>query len=188
MDKPVNDGNKCREIKQNGQQCEANTMTNLSLCYPHDPSKVEEETPLEAELAKIERMIEDPDSDPVAVMRLITVATVAVAMEVQVQPYDPAVGWPWGRHYNAILKALRQLRRSIMDTQFLNNKDTLNFDGPKFTYVLGQVVDLFATAMKDLGVPEEVRNNVMRQYHDLYKVEEPELRRKVRKIEEVERK
>ena len=54
-----------------------------------------------------------------------------------------------------------------MDTHFLANKDVLNFDGPKFIFVLGRIVALFSKAMKEAGLPEETRNNVMRQYRDL---------------------
>jgi hypothetical protein len=37
--------------------------------------------------------------------------------------------------------------------------------------------------MKDAGLPEETRNNVLRHYRDILSVEEPDMRREVQKMD-----
>jgi hypothetical protein len=39
MNSSQSNGNKCQNVKRDGQQCQANPMANSNFCFFHDPSK-----------------------------------------------------------------------------------------------------------------------------------------------------
>jgi aminoglycoside/choline kinase family phosphotransferase len=77
-----------------------------------------------------------------------------------------------------IIKALRELRHSIMDTEWLRKRgDAINWEGEAIKHVVDTLVDWFVEALKEAGLEEAERNNVMLNYRDLANLNQDQLRR-----------
>jgi HD-like signal output (HDOD) protein len=134
-------------------------------------------------LAKIHRMIEDPDSDLSEVARLINLEICTITGHVLRLTNDFVVDWSWRLKVYAIaIKVLRKMRESLMDTGFLNKRDVLNLEGEKFLFVVKQIHSRFGKAITAAGFPEETRNNILKQYRDIAAVEEPAMCLELRKM------
>jgi hypothetical protein len=83
---------------------------------------------------------------------------------------------------NDEIKAYRELQRSLIEGEALSTKDILNLDGPKFTFVFKKIIALFQQALKDAGVDDQLRHNIMLQFGDLVKVNEENLRRELNTV------
>jgi len=81
------------------------------------------------------------------------------------------------------VKTLRELARTLIEGEERSQKDVLNFDGPKFQYVLFTVVDLFRQTLEEVGVDETTRATIMRMYRDKMSTTEADIRRNVAKIQ-----
>ena len=81
------------------------------------------------------------------------------------------------------IKALRELSKTLADSETLSKKDIINFDGPKFQYVFQEILACFKKAMKETGLPETSSNEVLRNFRDIMAMKEIELRRQTDKIE-----
>jgi hypothetical protein len=80
-----------------------------------------------------------------------------------------------------IIKALRELRHSIMDTESLRKRaDVINFDGEATQHLVGTLVVWFREALEEAGLNGAECNNVMRHYRDLAVLNEEQLRREVK--------
>lgn len=79
-----------------------------------------------------------------------------------------------------VIKALRELRHSIMDTEMLRERgDVVNWEGEAIQHLIATLVDWFVAALKEAGLEEVERNNVMRHYRDLALMNEDQLRREI---------
>lgn len=137
----------------------------------------------------IRAMIEDPDSDPVEVSRNITYELSVIATEMVGMRGEPTSSETWKIKTCAeAIKALKELRISLLDTEAISKKDILRFDGEKFKFFFGQVLSIFTRAMKEAGLMEEQRNSIMKHYRDLMAIAEPTLRRETEKMGEKSRK
>ena len=83
---------------------------------------------------------------------------------------------------NDKVKALRELARTVQEGDNISKKDFLNFDGPKFRYVIGEIVILFRNSMKSGGLAEDVTNHVLRVFRDQLGMRAPELRKETDRI------
>jgi len=81
------------------------------------------------------------------------------------------------------IKALRELSKTLADSETLSKKDILNFDGPKFQYVFQEIIACFKKAMKETGLPETSANEVLRNFRDVMAMKEIDLRRQTDKVE-----
>ena len=127
-------------------------------------------------MERIHALIEDPESDPSEVCRLITLEISAVSRDlVALRNSKPARL----KGCSEAIRGLKEMRQSLMDTEALARKETLNIDGPKFILVMHRVVDWFIQAMREAGVPEDQRNSVLRMCRDIWVTEEHDLRREV---------
>jgi len=52
---------------------------------------------------------------------------------------------------NSQMKALRELQKTLVETEGLSKKDLRDLDGPKFKFVFGEIIRLFQQALKDAG-------------------------------------
>lgn len=105
-----------------------------------------------------------------------------IALEIAYALTDPKIEFN-PRAVNERVKALRELAKTLLEGENLSKKDFLNFDGPKFKFVLGELVLLFRQALKSAGQPEESTNHVLRVFRDLLITREPELRKETEKVE-----
>lgn len=136
----------------------------------------------DTKLDLIRDRISDANFDPAEVSRWIAIEIARVAQEMVSGGNDPSQAWKL-KAYSEQIKALRELGKQLNDSDLLNKKDSLNFDGPKFSFVLGEIVELFKTAMKDAGIGEDMRVSVMKQYRDLMSQNEVAIRRETQKID-----
>jgi hypothetical protein len=80
------------------------------------------------------------------------------------------------------VKALRELTKTLQEGDQITKKDFLNFDGPKFKFVLGELVMLFRNSMKTGGLPEDVSNHVLRIFRDQLQGRAADLRKETDRI------
>lgn len=125
--------------------------------------------------------INDPDFDVAEISRWISAEIASVARRMQMQTYDPTEAWRL-KAFSEQVKALRELGKQLTDTDMLNKRDSLNFDGPKFAFVLGVIVDLFGQSMKEAGVTEDMRVSVMKHLRDKMAENDVIIRRETAKI------
>jgi len=70
-----------------------------------------------------------------------------------------------------------------MDTEMLSKRDMLNLDGSKVRLLTDRMVDWFCQALREAGVLEDHKNNIMQQYRDICKAGEPALRREIQQVD-----
>ena len=133
------------------------------------------EEPHPTKMVQIISWIEDPEStDLEAINRL-------VAMEIALTLTDKTLVW----NHQAVtsrVKALQALSKTLQDGDSLAKKDFLNFDGPKFKYVLQELVVLFRTSLKSSGLSDDVINHVLRIFRDGLELRETDLRRETEHV------
>ena len=135
-------------------------------------------------LENVCELISDPEADPAEISRLITAELAVVTKEMASARNEPTSSETWkSKTYSEVVKALRELGKQLMDTEVLSKKDILNFDGLKFQFALSRIVELFVKSMKEAGMPEDQRTNVMKHYRDLMAIAEPNIRRETLKID-----
>jgi hypothetical protein len=127
------------------------------LCQPSPKSGVE----------TLYTMVADPDAPIADISRLIAVqiAGILVAMADERPTHRQASQ----RYLNDQVQVYRELQRTLTESDALSNRDTLDLDGPKFKFILTEIVRLFRQALKDAGIPESLAQNAMLQFGDLIK-------------------
>jgi hypothetical protein len=126
--------------------------------------------------------IEDPEAHPAELCRLIAFEIAMVTKSMLSRRFTTEDGYIM-RGYVKQVKALRELGKQLLQAEVWRRKeDIIAFDGEKFQFVLGRIVDLFVKAMKEAGVPVDLRASVMRHYRDLMVENEPLIRRETKKL------
>lgn len=80
------------------------------------------------------------------------------------------------------VKALRELSKTLVEAEALSKRDILNFDGPKFQFVLGELVKLYKKSLIQASMTESQANDVLKLFRDLLAVYEPVLRKETDRI------
>jgi ribosome-binding ATPase YchF (GTP1/OBG family) len=80
------------------------------------------------------------------------------------------------------VKALRELAKTLTEAEQLSKRDILNFDGPKFQFVLSEIVKLFKKALIQANLTESQSNDVLKLFRDLLALYEPVLRKETDRI------
>jgi len=132
-------------------------------------------------LDAIYTLIQDTEADPTEISRLISAELTCITKEMAEQRRDYLKAYQQ-KAYSDLIKALREMGKQLMDTEVLNKKDILRFDGEKFKFALGQIVALFDKALREAGVLEDQRTSIMKHYRDLMTLAEPQIRRETDKI------
>lgn len=133
-------------------------------------------------LTEIIRLIDDPTGDVAVITRLIA-REIAIANEQlsQVQA-DPNQSWRL-RPLVEQIKALRELSKTLQEGDSLSKKDVLNFDGPKFRYVLREFTILVKRAAKDAGLEDDTVIAVLKAFRSVMATREESLRTEVNKLD-----
>jgi hypothetical protein len=134
-------------------------------------------------LETIREKITDINYDPAEASRLIAVEMARVAEDLSDILGDGPMDNLKLKIYEQQLKALRELGRQLNDADTLSKKDVLNFDGPKFQYVLEIIVENFIKAMKEAGTPEDLRTSIMKHYRDRMQENENIIRKETARID-----
>jgi hypothetical protein len=161
------------------EECEILMTTNESPLEVYDDPK--------AELQRIDtiaNMIADPEVALADISRLIALEIVEVVRNMARNQKDPlARGTYTQKELTDQIKALRELQRTLTESDSLSKKDVLNMDGPKFKFLFTELIRLFRLALKDSGTDEDLARNVMLQFGDLVKSHDEGIRRDLNKIE-----
>lgn len=128
-------------------------------------------------LENIRGRITDMNYDPAEASRLIAIEIARVAEDLSDCIGNGVVDNIRLKVYEQQLRALRELGKQLTDADTLSKKDILNFDGRKFQFVARVWVDNFVKAMKEAGVPEDLRSSIMKHYRDEMQVSEPRIRK-----------
>ncbi len=80
------------------------------------------------------------------------------------------------------IKGLRDLLKTIQEGEEFGRKDTLNFDGPKFRYVLQEISRTIKASLKMAAIDTETTNHVLRIFRDQMGAREETLRKEVERI------
>ena len=140
-----------------------------------------------AELRRIDRiaeMIADSEVALADISRLIALEIVQVVRNMTKNQKDPlSRGLYSQKELTDQIKALRELQKTLTESDSLSKKDTLNMDGPKFKFLFTELIRLFRLALKDSGTDEDLSRNVMLQFGDLVKANDEGIRRDLNKIE-----
>lgn len=121
--------------------------------------------------------LQDPDYQAYEVMRLVTLEIATLVQHMRQLGFTVEEVYIL-RCLGEIIKALRELRHSIMDTESLRKRtDVILWDGRAIEHVVVTLVDWFVEALKEAGLNEAERNNVMLHYRDLARLNEDQLRR-----------
>jgi hypothetical protein len=125
----------------------------------------------------IRTRLESPNYQAWELMRLVTLEIATVVQEMRQLGFTVEEVYIL-RCLGEIIKALRELRHSIMDTELLRKRaDVINFEGEAIKHVINTLLDWFKEALKEAGLDEEERNIVMRNYRDLANLNQDQLRR-----------
>lgn len=125
-------------------------------------------------------MIEDPDK-PVSEINRIIAGEIAVCTGT-ISTLEQASGYKL-KFLTENVKALRELSKTLSESEVLSKKDTLNFDGPKFQFVFQELIGTFRKAAKDTGFTEDQINSLLRNFRDQMAQREPELRKQTDKVD-----
>jgi hypothetical protein len=121
--------------------------------------------------------LQDPNYQAYELMRLVTLEIATVVQQML------GLGFTVEEVYilrclGEIIKAQRELRHSIMDTEMLRKRaDVINWEGKAIKHVVDTLVDWFRESLEKAGLEEAECNNVMQHYRDLANLKEDQLRR-----------
>jgi hypothetical protein len=114
--------------------------------------------------------------------RMISLELISLAQEMNECETDPSLQFRM-KSYDLQVKSLRELAKSITETDILSKRDVLNFDGEKFKFVFVEIVGMFKKSLKDAGVNDSLSTNIMKHFADIMRMKEPDLRIQTQKIE-----
>jgi len=122
----------------------------------------------------IAKMISDRNAPVWTISRVIAreMATTIKQAKTPVRPFQrPQVD------LNSRMKGLRELQRTLLESEGLSKRDQLDLEGPKFNFVLAEIVRLFERALEDAGIEGSHAQSVMVRFDDLLRKNDETLRR-----------
>jgi seryl-tRNA synthetase len=131
---------------------------------------------------EILKKLEDPNTPIVEVSRLITIELGKIAKDAVRQGKDPGDAWKQ-KAWETQVKVLTALAKQCNDTDILSKKDALNFDGPRFKFVLTEICNLFKKTLEEAELDGTMVKNIMLQFADAMAMAEPSIRRESEKID-----
>ncbi len=133
-------------------------------------------------LPELKEKLEDPNFPVHELSRLIALEIISISQQMAECENDPSLQFKM-KGYNDQIKGLRELAKSIQETDILSRKDILNFDGPKFKFVFTEIVGTFRKATREAGCDESLQISIMKHFADAMRMKEPDLRRDTARIE-----
>jgi hypothetical protein len=127
----------------------------------------------------IAKMISDRNAPVWTISRVIAreMATTIKQAKTPVKPFQrPQVD------LNNRMKGLRELQRTLMESEGLSKRDALDLDGPKLTFVRAEIVRLFKQALIDAGADRFQVESIMVRFENLLEENDEALRRELDQI------
>ena len=131
-------------------------------------------------MLEIRDMIEDPNQGVAEINRNIAGEIASVTADISCIEQSSAYKL---KFFTEQIKALRELSKTLSESEVLSKKDILNFDGPKFQYVFQEIVGVVRKSAKESGLSEDQINAMLRSFRDTMSLKEPELRKQTEKVD-----
>jgi hypothetical protein len=125
--------------------------------------------------------LNDPNCSVGEVSRLITVELGKVARDSVRGSSDVQEAWKQ-KGYETQVKVLTALAKQLNDTEILSKKDQLNFDGPKFRWVLHEITKIFKQTLEECNFDKAMVNNIILQFGDKMAEREQWFRKEVQLV------
>lgn len=137
----------------------------------------------ESKLPEIIDKIKDPKVSVAEITRLIAIEMALISQDMQTCERD-VDGTVKLKNYMGQLRALREVASAAKEADAWAVKaDVLDFDGPKFGFVLGKLTEYFKeAALAALRNDQSTVKSIMMHLRDIVARHEPELRRETAKI------
>lgn len=143
-----------------------------------------ERTRRDSFLPVIQEKLNDAKCSTSELLRLISAEIAQLIVEIGVHQEDPQAGYRLPI-FRGQLKTLRALAGSLLRIEAQRKKeDQLDFDGPKFRYVFGELVKCLEQAMQEtLGQNDPAAiQTAKRHFRDIITMREPDLRLEVKRM------
>jgi hypothetical protein len=111
-------------------------------------------------------MIEDPDQSLVEINKRIAMEIAHISSQIAIASTDVTASYKI-KALDSQIKALRELSKTLVESESLSKRDVLNFDGPKFQFVLGELMKLLRKSLQQVGLRESQVNDILRVYRDM---------------------
>lgn len=133
----------------------------------------------ESKLAEIILKLDDPDVPVLEVKRLIAKE---IVLTMQYMRTLGGEGSAAAERQSCLtdIKILKML--DAMKMERWAQHDVLNFDGPKFKFVLGRTIDYIKEAILEAGGSEHLQASILRHLRDIAAVDEENLRRETQRL------
>ncbi len=151
---------------------------------PNGEVKQPEKVAVAAVLDKFDEILqklEDPNCSAAEVSRLITVELGKIARDSVRGGREAQDAWKQ-KGWETQVKVLTALAKQLNDTEILSKKDSLNFDGPKFKWVLREIVNTFKKTLEECNLDKAMVNNIILQFSDKMAEAESWFRREAEKV------
>jgi hypothetical protein len=126
--------------------------------------------------------VKDRSVQPAEFVRLILMEMSLVCHELQTVSGHSSLEFKL-KPLLAELHALRTLAETARHmTELAVQTDTVDLDGPKFAYVLGELLEIFKQSILDAGCSEHVCLSILKFNRDNMAERESEIRRKMKKM------
>jgi hypothetical protein len=137
-----------------------------------------ESFPSESKLPEIVKLVSDPNSSAAETLRLISVEIVRL-----LALSNPSLN-PNFESLNDEIKALRLLARIVKEAGMRSKADVLNFEKPKFKYVLAQTISMLEEATSEvLDDKDRAKTEmIMKRFEDILAEKQQDLRRRTEEI------
>jgi hypothetical protein len=138
----------------------------------------------ESKLTHILDLINDPDTPPGPIKRLI--AAEIASVNLLMIRYGNDVSILEGLKIKALteqVKALRELGKEVMEADVIGKKDFLNMDGKKFRFAIDQFMDGAKEAMRLVKLDDTTINSVLNHWRDIMQSKEQDIRRNLDKFD-----
>ena len=136
----------------------------------------------ESKLPEILDKIKDPNVSVAAVIRLIAVEMTVITQDMQTCESEATAVFKL-KSCMAQIRALRAVAEAAQDADAWTKRDVLDFDGPKFKFVFGEITKEFKkAALAVLRDDISTVKSIILQFRDNIAMREEELRRETEKI------
>jgi len=123
-------------------------------------------------ISEIKALIHDPEVETKAVIDILTAEMSIITAEmVGKRENGDLTGFGALRVYTETIKALKELRQSVLDGDAVTRRDELNYDGEKLKTYMADNYAWFTAA-----------NSVWKNFRDIAQEREPETRRKIQQL------
>ena len=138
----------------------------------------------ESKLDHIVELINDPDTPPGPIKRLIA-AELATVSRLMIK-YGNDVSILEGLKIKALeteVKALRELGKELMEADVIGKKDFLNIDGKKFRYAIDEFREGAKEAMREAKLDDSTINSILNHWRDIMQSKDTDIRRAIDKMD-----